>query len=474
MKFSEKISKTTERLNALFSDKIFILILALTASVVTVFDWQVGGTVFFVLLICLQLAVCEDITVTTPTLVIMCVFVCMCYDSFNTFIKLWWLALIALPCLIFHFVKYRKPLVFGPTFYGIVAVTVAVTLGGIGFISPEEYFKPIALYYTAGLGIGMLLCYVLIKSQMQGLDYNRVCERIMLMLYAVGYVTTICVVIQYVRNFDTFIITKQVLSTIISRNNFSTFLMFALPIPFYFALKNPIHLISSVIFYMSIILTGSRGGLIFGTVEFFMCLVFMVVYAKDKRARIVYLAVLIIATVTAILSFDLLIEFYKSRANGQFIDREGNDTRSLFLRRLPEIFRSNPIFGQGFGTDANLDIYTPKKGGLCWYHTMIPQIIGSLGIAGALGYGYQLVNRIRTAITRASSSAITLFISYIGVFMMSQVNPGELCPLPYELLIVIFFIIIENEKPENGIFYNLFKERKPSVPQINPRKTDGE
>ena len=76
---------------------------------------------------------------------------------------------------------------------------------------------------------------------------------------------------------------------------------------------------------------------------------------------------------------------------------------------------------------------------------MIPQIIGSLGIVGVLGFGYQIYGRVRMILSRFSPFVLCLALSYVGVFLMSQVNPGELCPLPYELLVVFFFVLMESE-----------------------------
>ena len=76
---------------------------------------------------------------------------------------------------------------------------------------------------------------------------------------------------------------------------------------------------------------------------------------------------------------------------------------------------------------------------------MIPQIIGSMGICGILGYGIQLAVRIWLTIRKYSTFVLTLALSYFGLFMMSQVNPGEFCPIPYGLIAVILFIMIENE-----------------------------
>lgn len=38
---------------------------------------------------------------------------------------------------------------------------------------------------------------------------------------------------------------------------------------------------------------------------------------------------------------------------------------------------------------------------------------------------------------------MTIFLSYISLEMMSLVNPGIFCPVPYLLYVTIFMVIVE-------------------------------
>ena len=92
-----------------------------------------------------------------------------------------------------------------------------------------------------------------------------------------------------------------------------------------------------------------------------------------------------------------------------------------------------------------------------WYHMMIPQIIGSMGLLGVIAYAFQFINRAYLAFVKSGYSAMVLFLCYGGLFLMSQTNPGEFCPFPYEMLAVMIFVIIETQKekktdrPENAV-----------------------
>ena len=75
---------------------------------------------------------------------------------------------------------------------------------------------------------------------------------------------------------------------------------------------------------------------------------------------------------------------------------------------------------------------------------MIPQIFGSMGLVGVLGYGYQFVTRFILVLKKRSAEAVTLGLSYLGLFLMSQVNPGEFCPMPYALVATLIFVLVES------------------------------
>lgn len=420
--------------------------LFILSILVVILEQQVIGTILFVFLICYLLEEQADITLTSAPFLFICVFDCMCYDSFNKFIGLWWMVFPALGALIYHFIKYRKPFTLGPSFRGLVAVSFAVTFGGLGFISLREYLNPIALYYTAGLGVGMIAVYLLLKTQLGDRVEEAQKARFLHILYAIGLLSVFCVLIQYVKSYEVVKETLQVLDNVISRNNFSTYLIFALPVPFYYARKNPLHLFTALLFILAILLSGSRGGLLAGAITLALCFVGLILCTEARRLRILYASLFGIFFAVALLLIPPIHSFFLSRLNpnGDLVDPY--DTRMRFLRALPSNFKSNPLFGQGLGTEANLHIYTPKKGGLCWYHMMIPQIIGSLGIVGILGFGYQIIGRFRMLLRRLSPFVICLALMYIGIFVMSQMNPGELCPLPYEFLVVYLFVLVENEK----------------------------
>ena len=130
-------------------------------------------------------------------------------------------------------------------------------------------------------------------------------------------------------------------------------------------------------------------------------------------------------------------------------DKITGDARYKMMLEAIEKFKKNPLVGFGILDD---DIYYggyKKKGSMAWYHMMIPQVVGSMGLVGIAAYGFQFVGRAKLIFKNPTLWSLCLGVSYFGILSMSQVNPGEFCPLPFELLTVLLFILQEKrlEKP---------------------------
>lgn len=439
---TEKHQQYYHNIRKLLSSPAWAVALTAVAALIHFFDFPVAGVIGFILLMCAILVFCDDLFMTFLPFILLSNFVITCHDSFDTFIKFIWIIPIVAFAVIFHFVAYKKKPKIGKSFFGSAAVAVAITLGGVGSISFGEYFNLASLYYVGALGVGMLLTHFVMKSCFIEREEYNIRDRLALYMYLSGMLCCFIAVCIY-KDLLPEILTDFRIRPVQYKNNLSTFLMFAMPFPFYFARKNYLHILSAFLMLGALFITYSRGGVIFGTIEFFICLVaYCFVYKKNK-----YLHIGVTMTIFLVIFFmrDFLIDSIGLHSLEEFIEKITHDQETrptLFLRAI-EDFKNNIIFGQGIGYTGNSDIYDPVKFAMNWYHMMIPQIIGSLGLLGILAYSYQFGNRIRIVYRNFNIYSLTLFLSYVGVLMMSQVNPGYFCPIPYELLAVMFFTFIE-------------------------------
>ena len=415
------------------------------ASILIVFTMQeVAGAVLFVALIALKLVVCDDILPTTLPFLLLSTFLTNCYDSYNTFIVYLPAAPIVVACALFHFVVYHKPFRFGDSAYGIIIVSIAVTLGGAGAFGLWDYLR--GAYYIFGLGFGMVIAYLLMKSQFSVRQNYDIKERFAVIMTLVGVLCSVMVLTGYVRRWMGWWTGPYHIG--FSRNNISTLLMFAMPFPMFLGIKRKWVTAFTAVFFGIICVTTSRGGLIFGTVEFIVCcLIWIFNGGKRKRLR-AYVCLGALAVVCAC-SGVVIWQVVTGRllADGKLT----GDARYTMLFEAFENFRQSPWIGTGILDDSIAYGEFKKQGAMTWYHMMIPQIIGSMGLLGVIAYGLQFFIRAKLVFTRKSPWSICLGVSYLGLLLISQVNPGEFCPLPFLLIATLLFILQERRLEERDL-----------------------
>ena len=438
----EKNVLVLDKIRVFLMSEVFMAITFIVAALITIFKLEIYGAIAFVTLISLLLIICDDVIVTTFPFMLVCCFAAKCKNSFDIFIQFWWLAVLIVFAFIFHFVAYKKSKDYnsiGKNFWAILVVSIAVTLGGVGIISAKEYFAGVSLFYIVGLGFGMLFAYWLMHASFKPSDKYVFSDRFSKIMVATALFGCFMIIHHYIINMESFLANPRILQ-FQWRNNLSTMLMIAMPFTFYLSSKKSPYLFVGILSYGCMLLSGSRGGMLFGGVEFLMCIIVLIIVDARKRK----LNIGIFGTLFAIGLISLgSLEDLLQKTLERFVAFKENKIRLGLFERAIEDFHSNPVFGRGLGYFGNRDIHKSVKFALCWYHSTPFQIIGSFGVAGILAYLYQYFVRIKTFMTnRKSFFNITVFLSYVAVEMMSLVNPGVFTPI-YLLIVTMLFVVIE-------------------------------
>ena len=442
-----RINKSKIFLNTLrefFSSYLFYAIETIFACLLVIMNQEVIGAVIFVALIALILVVCEDILPTTLPFLLLCTFTTNCYDSYDTFMSYAIYAPVVIIALIAHFVVYHKSFRLGESVYGIGAVSIALLLGGIGNFAIMEYVY--GSYYILGLGIGMIVCYVLMKSQFSPRRNYDLRERFSVIMMMMGLLCVAMIVIGTIRRWNGLAGDTQS-GLGFSRNNICTLLMFAMPFPLYLTKKRDWWALITLLFFGGICVSTSRGGLLFGSVEFIVCCIYWVYIAKKRWYRILCcsLSIAALGLCCGSVIFDVIND--RIFADNAIV----SESRYTMIWEAIERFKGNPFVGSGILDNSIAYGGYKKQGTMAWYHMMIPQVIGSMGLVGVVAYGYQILGRIKLIFAKMSSWSLVLGISYLGILMMSQVNPGEFCPLPFEFLTVLLFILQERRLAQENL-----------------------
>ena len=137
----------TEKIRKLLVSDWFTALLIVMASVFVFTNNEIIGTVMFITAFGLVMVLTDDLIPALQIIVIASCFAIRCKHSYDDFSQFFWMIPPVAIMILSHFFIYRSGFKKGSLLKGIIATSVAVTLGGVGIISAEEYFKPISLFY---------------------------------------------------------------------------------------------------------------------------------------------------------------------------------------------------------------------------------------------------------------------------------------------------------------------------------------
>jgi hypothetical protein len=406
------------------------------------------GIAGFAIMATLQLLFCRHIVATALPFLLICCYSLKCYDSFDTFMRFLPLLVPVASAFILALIArifWIRRAAFHPSlaFWSLLPVSIAVLLGGVGFISFSDYIG--MAYYVFGLGIGLMALCALFSCQYEDdhtYDLADFYERTMCL---VALFAIFMVLHHYIQNWDAFWKDKKTLD-FQWRNNISTILMIVIPFLFSRAHKNFLWFFAGLASAATLLLASSRGGIIFGSIEVIACIVVYLITERSWRQKAVFGIVGLLGIIGAIFAFKEFdaIKHALYRIFTIFDEQTiAEEPRYQMIARAWEQFKEHPIVGQGLGYDGTHGLYEPRKGALYFYHCAPAQIIASLGSVGILAYLTQCVMQARVLLRNRSRMAATVAISILALWGMSMVNPGIFSPVPYAMMIPLHLIVVE-------------------------------
>lgn len=439
-----------EKIRKFLTSDLYTAILFIAAGIVIFSGKEVIGTIAFAYAIGLTMVLTDDLIPPLQGVIFTVCFAIRCKNSFDEFFRYRFLTIPLAIMFFSHFFLYRTKLSKGKCFWAIFAASSATTLGGIGIISAKEYFSPTSVFYMIMLGFGMLLIYSYLCSVLRLREEYEFSERFSKLMASIIPMLSLCLFQEYFSRREEFL---SVLGVIPFqwRNNASTLLMLAMPFAFYLSAKFYGWFYVGILSYVAILFSGSRGGMIFGLAELILCLAIMLLVDKKHRK---YTIITICIGLAGIFLLRKILFDVIGYTIERLLDPNENSIRLGLIPRGIEDFLSNPLFGRGLGYMGNRDIHHSADLNLCWYHCSPIQVIGSFGLAGVVAYGFLVFTRIKLFIKNITFFNIMIFASYIGIEMMSLVNPGVFAPFPYLFLVTAFFVIIEkcnSEKDKSAL-----------------------
>lgn len=442
------LSRLTDKTEAFWNGRLYFPVVLAAAAVSILTGNVVPSTVLLAVLCGWMLVFCRDILSAALPFLMIFLLSTLEYDSLSVFLPCAPLAALPIGGLLVHLLRWRTPLAIGTSAAGLAAVSAATLLGGVGVISTEEYLAPLSIYYTLGLGPGLLLVYLLLRSEMEvRRDYNLV-ERLMRMLYTLGLEMVLILACYYVKNWALFARCWEIPS-ISFRNFAATILVSTLPAAVSLVYRSRWYLAAMLLWAVALFFTGSRTALLFGAGMLVLGLIYLV-HRRVLPTWSLFAALAVGAGMLLLLGDQFSEIFFGSRGDPDtFI--EPNEARWALLARGWDDSRQYPLFGIGLGNQKNTDLFSGVPGSMVFYHNAIAQVVGSMGLVGAAAYSLLVGERLRLLL-RGGDACRLVGMFYIGMLLVSMTNPGLFCPLPNAALTVLVFAVLEKHEGEPVYF----------------------
>lgn len=433
-------SKFAERF---FHSGIYFALITAIGILGFVFKLEIYAIYIMVFFGALNWALCRDLLPSFLSLAIISMTPLARYGEVGYFIpNIFYVLIFIVPGIVLRLIFFPPKFRIGRFFAPTLAVAAAITLGGLFSIKPEDYFSMPSLYYTLALGVGMLAIYMFLESDISRKNKD-IATQFAKMMVGVGIMGIAMIINNYVR-YGEEINSKFYL--FVGRlqwgNNLSNNLLLSMPFAFYLATKSRFSLVYfaiGVAEYAALVLSLSRGGMIFGSVMF--PFVLAATFFTAKKNRLLFLialaAMLAVFYFAAIKWMTPLVDSLKD-----FIAVSGDEARVNLYKLAWENFLRYPVFGTGLGFNGGA-YYHPQPMAMYWYHSTIFQIVGSLGAVGLAAYGFQAFAQAKAVFRVRSKFNLFTALAIIGFAGYSMVNVGYFVPLPFVAMMTYMFVVAD-------------------------------
>ena len=454
--------------NFLYSDYYFLSLIILTTIM-----WGLGqiasgiGTVasltIMLLLISLVVIMQRDVMPVYPLVF----FTMFALSSPNLPSYMW---VVAIPAgflalaAVFHIVYYKiEDFKFGKLFFPMFILFTTILLGGIG-----SRFQSNPLGKWLG---GVLL--VIAPLFVYFITMNYVENKGTLRLYVAkttlyfGLTMTIHLFIYYIFKPASLIAIAPLVPHLgygIS-NTIATYFLITAPMGFYLYTQTKnrlayIYLVMGLIEFGSIVLTTSRGGTLFGVLEFVVTAI-VTIFVVDKKQRKGYLIFAGMMLIVAGVMFGAMYRKILGFIAHVFSDGMQDSGRFEIYREAIACFFEYPVFGVGLGYVGKDDAIFNTIG-IYMFHNTILQYAADLGLVGLCALAYLYFARLEILFEKMDLYSIFMLMAFIGFEGYSLLNTGTIQGYPTAILITILYAAHEKdtEQYESKIYATLINKIK--------------
>lgn len=440
-----------------FHSNLYIVILTILGIIGFTFKIEIYIIYTIGFIAAISWILCRDMLPSFIAMMIVSMTPLARYGQKGYFEDLYYILFIMVPAFIARLFLYPVKIRKGRFFLPTLIVAISITLGGLFFLDIKHYFSMPALYYVFGLGFGMLIINFILESTTP--HDTDLTDFLCKMMMGVGFMGISMIVITYIKNYGLIEDQMNVFKNFFQwGNNLSNNLLISMPFAFYLSTKKKnsvFYFIVGLLQYAAMVLSFSRGGILFGTLMMPLILTAVFIFAKDDRKKL--LLTLILLSIIGIL---ILVRIFQPIIINIIEDMtiSGEEARALMYKLAWKNFLAHPIFGMGLAHNPDL-YYFPQAMCIYWYHSTFFQIIASLGLVGVAAYAFQSYCRLYSLFKVKSIFNLFVFFGVLGFAGYSMVNVGYFVPLPYMAMLIQLFIIVDRNNSYLKNNWNLMDKK---------------
>lgn len=369
------------------------------------------------------------------------------YD-FADYSYLWPLAFPLGACLIVFMVKNgRHKFSLGKMFFPLVAIAYAMLIGGAGVMIKQDFLRVLPDFVLLGLGVPTV--YLFTNHYLKKDDRRDVPNYFAKSMMYIGLVVCLQLIISIantISELHTPLCEWYNMSWVTgwgNRNSIATYLIFTACMTLYLSTRYRqgwIYIAIAAFQYVCLVLTFSRGGIIFGALSALFAFAFTIIKAPSKGFHMLYLAIVMLG----ILIMYLIFRKEVNTMVGALLDRGMDSSGRLDLyKEAWELFKAHPFLGVGRGYVGSR--IPANSIGVYWFHSTIMQVAACMGLVGLAAYAYFYGMRLYILFKNIRNSfnlfCLAIFIGFEGY---SLINTGTMVAYPSMMLVIVITALLEN------------------------------
>ena len=194
--FFSRLSRYAQRF---WLSRAYFPVLLTVAGAFMAAGQPVYGVVALGCIVIWLLAACPDLLAPVCPFFMAFLMSTQCYGQLSDFLPCAALVPPLVLALLWHFAVWPVTLRLGRSGMGLALVSIATLLGGCDVITRKQAVEPLSLYYTLGLGVGMLVLYVLFRSHLTEKRTYDLHRRFAGIFCALGMCMALAVLLAYLK-----------------------------------------------------------------------------------------------------------------------------------------------------------------------------------------------------------------------------------------------------------------------------------